>query len=121
MSANQLARSLGVTYKTAWYLAEIREAMQDGGFLSGIETMDETYVGGKVKGKGVWEGRQNKTPVIGMRTWRQTEIHQGRTYKGKTIKELVQQHISPDVRVVMTDDSAIYPERDKGTGSRIAL
>ena len=45
MSANQLARSLGVTYQTAWYLAHrIREAMQDGGFLSGIVEMDETYI-----------------------------------------------------------------------------
>ena len=111
MSANQLARSLGITYKTAWYLAHrIREAMQDGGFLSGIVEMDETYVGGKVKGKGVWEGRQNKTPVIGMRErGGKLKFIKAEDTKGKTIKELVEQHISPDVRVVMTDDSVIYP------------
>jgi transposase-like protein len=111
MSANQLARSLGVTYKTAWYLAHrIREAMQEGGLLSGIVEMDETYVGGKVKGKGAWEGRQNKTPVIGMRErGGKLKFIKTEDTKGKTIKELVEQHISPDVRVVMTDDSAIYP------------
>ncbi len=111
MSANQLARSLGVTYKTAWYLAHrIREAMQEGGFLSGVVEMDETYVGGKVRGKGVWEGRQNKTPVIGMRErGGKLKFIKAEDTKGKTIKELVEQHISPDVRVVMTDDSAIYP------------
>jgi transposase-like protein len=111
MSANQLARALGVTYKTAWYLAHrIREAMQDGGFLSGIVEIDETYVGGKRKGKGTWEGRQNKTPVIGMRQrGGNLKFIKAEDTKGTTIKALVEKHISKDVRVVMTDDSAIYP------------
>lgn len=111
MSANQLARSLGVTYKTAWYLAHrIREAMKEGGFLSGIVEMDETYIGGKIKGKGVWEGRQNKTPVIGMRErGGKLRFIKAEDTKGNTIRELVEKHISKDVRVVMTDDSAIYP------------
>jgi hypothetical protein len=65
---------------------------------------------GKVKGKGVWEGRQNKTPVIGMRErGGKLKFIKAEDTKGKTIKELVEKHISPDVRVVMTDDSAIYP------------
>lgn len=111
MSANQLARSLGVTYKTAWYLAHrIREAMQDGGFLSGIVEMDETYIGGKVKGQGHYAGKQNKTPVIGMRErGGKLKFIKTEDTKGNTIRELVEQHISKDVRVVMTDDSAIYP------------
>jgi transposase-like protein len=111
MSANQLSRSLGVTYKTAWYLAHrIREAMQEGGMLSGIVEMDETYVGGKVKGKGVYAGRQNKTPVIGIRErGGNLKFIKAEDTKGSTIKELVEKHISPNVRVVMTDDSAIYP------------
>src|SRR5712675_801188 len=112
MSAKQLERALGVSYKTAWYLAHrIREAMQDSdGFLSGIVEMDETYVGGKVKGKGHWEGRQNKTPVIGMRErGGKLKFIKTEDTKGTTIKSLVEQHISKDVRVVMTDDSAIYP------------
>lgn len=111
MSANQLARSLGVTYKTAWYLAHrIREAMQEGGFLSGIVEMDETYVGGKVKGKGVYEGRQNKTPVIGIRErGGRLKFIKAEDTKGTTIRQIVDKHISKDVRVVMTDDSTIYP------------
>lgn len=52
MSAHQLHRSLGVTYKSAWFLAHrIREAMRTGGLLppmggSGqIVEADETYYG----------------------------------------------------------------------------
>ncbi len=53
ISAHQLHRSLGVTYKTAWFMTHrIREAMRDGGFgpLGGenkVVEIDETYVGGK--------------------------------------------------------------------------
>ena len=53
MSAHQIHRMLGVTYKTAWFMCHrIREAMdQDTGPLGGspekIVEDDETYVGGK--------------------------------------------------------------------------
>ena len=51
MSANQLKRSLGVSYKTAWYLCHrIRKAMEeatDKPKLKGIVEVDETFVGGR--------------------------------------------------------------------------
>jgi transposase-like protein len=50
VSANQLKRMLGVSYKTAWFLCHrIRSAMTDesGKLLTGIVEADETYVGGK--------------------------------------------------------------------------
>lgn len=53
ISANQLARALGVQYRTAWYLAHrIRKAMIDANppKLSGIVEIDETYIGGKQRG-----------------------------------------------------------------------
>src|SRR3954454_23945239 len=53
MSAHQLHRMLGVTYKSAWFMAHrIRYAMQQGPFqdrLTGTVQADETYVGGKVR------------------------------------------------------------------------
>jgi transposase-like protein len=50
ISAHQIHRMLGVTYKTAWFMMHrIREAMkQDGGPLGGagsIVEADETYIG----------------------------------------------------------------------------
>jgi transposase-like protein len=53
MSAHQLHRMLGVTYKTAWFMAHrIRYAMGEPPFttrLSGKVEVDESYVGGKVR------------------------------------------------------------------------
>ena len=57
ISGHQMARMLGVTYKTAWFMMHrLREAMKDthsgpmGGFGETIEA-DETYVGGKTKNR----------------------------------------------------------------------
>jgi len=58
ISAHQLHRSLGITYKSAWFMAHrIREAM-DGADTAGplggankVVEADETYVGGKAKNR----------------------------------------------------------------------
>jgi transposase-like protein len=57
VSAHQLHRMLGVTYKTAWFMAHrIREALREpsasplGGANKVVEA-DETYIGGKEKNK----------------------------------------------------------------------
>src|SRR5205085_2185878 len=51
MSAHQLHRMLGVTYKTAWFMAHrIRYGMSQeplASKLSGVVEMDEVYIGGK--------------------------------------------------------------------------
>ena len=57
MSAHQLHRTIGVAYRTAWYLCHrIREAMGNdplsGPTLVGVVEVDETPVGGKAKGRG---------------------------------------------------------------------
>src|SRR5207302_9385183 len=55
ISANQLKRTLAISYKTAWYLCHrIRNAMRELNLelLKGIVEVDETYVGGKVRGMG---------------------------------------------------------------------
>lgn len=68
MSALQLQRTIGVSYRTAWYLQHrIRAAMgsmEDQRPLTGIVEADETWVGGKRRhvGSGYVE---NKTQVLG--------------------------------------------------------
>jgi hypothetical protein len=65
MSANQIKRTLGVSYKTAWYLCHrIRWAMGEvqPEQLSGTVEVDETYIGGKARGPNAW---REKTMVLG--------------------------------------------------------
>ena len=70
VSAKELQRQLGVTYKTAWRMAhEIRDHMADvdgdhqiGGFTKQVE-IDETFVGGVREGG---EGGRGKAVVFGM-------------------------------------------------------
>lgn len=77
ISALQLSRMLHVTYKTAWHLCHrIRETMTDNSQkFTGIVETDETYIGGKRKGKGHGY-RKNKMAV-------QTIIKRGKNPKCK--------------------------------------
>ena len=69
VAAKELERQLGVSYPTALRMAHlIREHMADVDGehpLSGIVEADETYVGGRVKGKGRGY-KSNKAVVFGM-------------------------------------------------------
>jgi len=68
VSSNQLRRVLNVAPKTAWYLTHrIRAAMGDDlqAPLEGVIEVDETVVGGKIRGEGRLAGRRNKTMIVG--------------------------------------------------------
>lgn len=64
VSAKEVERTVGVTYKTAWRMARlVRSLMQQGGdYFSGTVEIDETYIGGKVKRDKLFD---NKMAVIG--------------------------------------------------------
>ena len=70
VSSHELSRSLNITIKAAWFMSHrLRHAMidvNDSPFMKGIVEADETYIGGKVRGKGIGRGayEQNKTPVV---------------------------------------------------------
>jgi len=69
VSGNELQRTLGVTYKTAWRIGDqIRKLMEkaDGeGMLRGHVELDKAYVGGRRPGKR-GRGAAGKTIVMGL-------------------------------------------------------
>jgi transposase-like protein len=73
VSAHQLHRMLGITYKSAWFMAHrIREAMRDDaptplGGEGGSVQADETYYGNTSKrAKGYSKDRRNKQQVVAL-------------------------------------------------------
>ena len=66
VSAHQIHRMIGVSYKTAWFMCHrIRQAMAEGPLadkLKGITEADETYIGGK--GKGRQRGRNTEKKAV---------------------------------------------------------
>ncbi len=111
-SANQMKRELGVSYKTAWYLCHrIRYAMTEvHKMLDGTIEIDETYVGGRRLGRGNKAGRENKSVVIGIikRDGALKFIHV-KEGTSKAIREVMEEHVSQDVDVIVTDESVLYP------------
>jgi transposase-like protein len=110
MSACQVQRTVGMSYKTAWYLCHrIRSAMIESQkvMLDGIVEIDETYIGGKAR-RGL--PRKDKQVVIGIRKrggdLRLIRVNQATS---EEIKKVVAENVSEDVEVIVTDESAIYP------------
>jgi len=112
MSACQIQRTLGISYKTAWYLCHrIRHAMMqaDRPMLSGKVEMDETFVGGKNIGRGHENKNENKEVVIGIRQrGGELRFFHAEDVKSGTLRKFIQENISQDVDVLFTDDYLPY-------------
>jgi transposase-like protein len=111
-SANQMKRELGVSYKTAWYLCHrIRFAMTEvHKMLDGTIEIDETYVGGRRLGRGNKAGRENKSVVIGIiKRGGELKFMHVKDATSQSIREVLTEHVSEDVDVIVTDESVLYP------------
>lgn len=129
ISAKQLERELGVTYKTAWRMFHLirNELMtQDDEPMTGTVEMDEMYVGGKPRqsDRAKWnklpepyQRRQaaqkwsdaRKTPVFGM-VERETEKVRAQVVpstRKETLLPLIEKQI-PVTATVYTDDATVY-------------
>ena len=110
ISANQLARALGVQYRTAWYLAHrIRKAMIDADApkLKGIVEVDETYIGGKQRGHR--SKLKNKDVVVGVRE-RGGQVRYVHTpdNKAETLYAVIADNVAKDAEAIMTDENPSY-------------
>jgi transposase-like protein len=121
MSANQLKRTLGVSYKTAWYLCHrIRSAMRDDAapLLRGVIEADETLVGGKTripaeqrKGYGRSGGNRwlNKTIVLGaVERGGQVRLRVADRGDSETIQGFLRDVVAEDAEAIYTDENKAY-------------
>jgi transposase-like protein len=116
ISANQLKRSLAISYKTAWYLCHrVRKAMVEATNkpkLDGVVEVDETYVGGhydRRRKRNAWE----KQAVIGL-------LQRDGIFEAKKIPTPSKTILTGIIRnrvdrkaTVMTDELAAYKSLNK--------
>lgn len=124
VSSHELARSIGVTQKTAWHmLHRIRLAMEVGSIdkMSGEVEADETFIGGLAKNMHEAKRRQrirgsgghDKAIVMGLierRTEKGLSRVHARHIREVTIRHLqgtVREHVEPGTRV-LTDAASAY-------------
>jgi len=115
MSAHHLHRMLGVTYKTAWFMAHrLRYAMTQeplASKLSGTVEADETYVGGKRRDRigRPGFGDPQKTAVVALveRGGRVRAFPMPRVTV-KNIREAVAEHVDFHRSRFITDESNLY-------------
>jgi transposase-like protein len=122
MSAHQLHRMLGITYKSAWFLAHrIREAMRDtkftpmGGKGKSVQA-DETYYGNTSKrAKHYRKGHSQKASVVALvepSTGRAVAVHMKSTANAEDVRELLVTHANRKSEL-HTDQSRLYTEVGK--------
>ena len=113
ISANQLKRTIGTTYRTAWHLCHrIREAMGndsfDGPTLFGIVEVDETLVGGKAKGAGRGS-RKNKTWVAGaIQRGGKVRLERIPNIRRHTLHGFINRTVKDEAEAIYTDELKSY-------------
>jgi transposase-like protein len=111
ISANQLRRTLGTTYRTAWHLCHrIRAAMNevDAQLLKGIVEADETFVGGKVEGMGRGY-KDNKTVVVGaVQRGGAIRLQVVRGRDRETLQGFIRENVAGQTQAIYTDELPSY-------------
>jgi transposase-like protein len=132
-SAHQLHRTLGVTYKTAWFMAHrIREAMNPAapGPLGGegkVVEVDETYVGGKETNKHAHKrlakhdhlGGKQAVVTLVERDGRARSFHVANV-TSKTLRPIIVQ-TAHRASHLMSDGARMYPAVGKEFASHSAV
>lgn len=114
MSAKQMERMLGVTYKTAWFLCHrLREAMEGvspsgplGGQNAAVE-VDETFVGGKQRNRAFRAVKPKKAVVALVERKGHVRSFHVANVNAKTLRPLIVTNVDRASHL-MTDESMAY-------------
>lgn len=119
ISSYEVARDLGVTQKTAWFMLQrVRLAMQIGSLqkISGEVEVDETYIGGKArfmhkdkrKLKITGTGGMGKVAVMGLLERHGEGGHS--TVKAKVVPNVRKKTMAPEVRQHVEAGSEVFTD-----------
>src|ERR1035438_1193198 len=114
VSSCEIARSLGITQKTAWFmLHRIRKAMQSGSFMKlvGEVEADETFIGGKARNMHVSKrerritgtGGKEKTAVMGI-------LERGGQVRATVISSRKKQVLHAEIKKHVEAGAALYTD-----------
>lgn len=114
ISANQLSRTLGITLKSAWFMAHrIREAFKPGGRMApmggegGFVEVDETYFGNKKDmPASMRQARKHAVVALVERGGRIRSLYMPAMRK-VDMHDVVKHHVSPKAKL-RTDESVLY-------------
>src|SRR5271166_6937876 len=119
ISAKQIQRETGVTYKTAWRMfKQIRTMLSADGDAPlggkrgpGVE-IDETYFGGRrpgYRGRSAG-GEREKTPIVGVVERKgRVRAYTTQDVKRNTIMGIIKEHVLPE-SMVFTDEFSVYDD-----------
>jgi transposase-like protein len=118
VSSCEIARSIGVTQKTAWFMAHrIRKAMQTGSFMklggkggNGVE-VDETFIGGKARNMHISKrerritgsGGKDKVAVLGI-------LERGGNVRAQVVPNRKKPLLQGEVRKHVEAGTALYTD-----------
>jgi transposase-like protein len=117
ISSYEIARHLGVTQKTAWFMAHrIRRALQTGSFVKlggngGAVEVDETFIGGKARNMHLAQrqrritgtGAKDKTAVLGF-------LERGGEVRARVVPSRRRHVLQPEVKKHVAAGAALYTD-----------
>ncbi len=116
MSTHQMHRMLGVSYKSTWFMTHrLREAMREGkdfgplGSSGAPVEIDETFFGGKRRGKGMGGGTAHKDKIMSL-------IERGGRLRSFQVDAVTQATLRPILKEQIAATATVYT--DEGSHHR---